>query len=76
MKIRRIRPQYFPWKVTLRIRYNSDLITPNQIVNLLNLAGSIIGVGEGRPSSLAGRSGSFGCFHVQTFHIQTRKERA
>jgi len=62
----RYRPEYSPWKVTLLIQYRRDLITPDQVVNLLNQAGFSGGVGEWRPSSPMGKSGEFGRFHVQT----------
>lgn len=61
----RYRPIYDPWSVTLRIEFDAGLVTPHQIVNLLNRAGFSIGVGDWRPSSPKGKSGMFGRFRVR-----------
>ena len=50
------------WRATLKIRYNAGAISPEQILNMLNIGGFSNGVGEWRPS----RDGSFGTFHVAT----------
>jgi hypothetical protein len=44
------------------IQFNANVISAEQIVNLLTLAGFGVGVGEWRPE----RNGSFGRFHVAT----------
>jgi len=46
----RYRPE-FPkgWEVDLDIEYDADLLTPDDIVNLVERAGFGIGIGEGRP---------------------------
>jgi len=51
------------WQSILTIQYNSNRISAEQLINMLNVAGFGVGVGEWRP---AGRrsSGSFGRFHV------------
>jgi len=56
----RYRPEFKLWKVVLPIRYNADAVSIEQIVNLFNLAGFGVGVGEWRPE----RDGLFGMFHV------------
>jgi hypothetical protein len=54
---------WFPtWRATVRISYNASAISPAQIVNLLNLAGFGVGIGEWRPE----RNGQFGRFSVAT----------
>lgn len=58
----RYRAEFWPWKVKLTITYNAGLLSPAQIVNLLNHAGFSIGVGEWRPE----KRGTFGMFHVGT----------
>jgi hypothetical protein len=58
----RFRGWFQTWRATIRIAYNSSAITPAQIVNLLNLAGFGVGVGEWRPE----RNGAYGRFHVAT----------
>jgi hypothetical protein len=55
------RPMFTPWEVTLKIVYNESIISPSQIVNMLNLAGFAVGFCEWRPE----KSGTFGMFHVK-----------
>jgi hypothetical protein len=56
----RYRGEFKEWRTTLSVTYNADAITPSQIVNLFNLAGFGVGVGEWRPE----KDGSYGRFHV------------
>lgn len=58
----RFRPQFLEWSVEFQIRYNASVISVDQIVNLFNIAGFGVGVGEHRPQ----RDGSNGMFHVIT----------
>lgn len=57
----RYRGEFTEWKATLFVRYNESVLTPSQIVNLFNVAGFGVGIGEWRPE----KDGSFGMFHVQ-----------
>ena len=57
----RYRGEFKAWKAQLTIAYNASSISPEQIVNLFNLAGFGVGVGEWRPE----RDGSYGRFHVE-----------
>lgn len=57
----RYRGEFKEWRTTLSVTYNADAITVSQIVNLFNLAGFGVGVGEWRPE----RDGSYGRFSVQ-----------
>lgn len=58
----RYRGEFRKWKCTFNLRYNTNVISPEQILNLFNTAGFAIGIGEWRPQ----RDGSFGMFHVGT----------
>jgi hypothetical protein len=58
----RYRGEFRKWKCTFQVRYNTNVISPEQILNLFNTAGFAIGIGEWRPQ----RDGSFGMFHVLT----------
>lgn len=58
----RFRGEFKTWKTTLRVSFNASAISPEQIVNLMNLAGFGVGIGEWRPE----RDGSYGRFHVAT----------
>lgn len=56
----RYRGEFRKWRCQFTVRYNANVISPEQILNLFNTAGFAIGVGEWRPQ----RDGSFGMFHV------------
>ena len=53
----RTRPMWTAWTATLRIRYDADMLTAEDLGNLLQRAGMQVGIGEGRPNSKSG----FGC---------------
>lgn len=56
----RYRGEFSRWAVTLDVSYNARAISPEQIINLFNLAGFGVGVGEWRPE----KDGPYGRFHV------------
>lgn len=58
----RHRGEFKTWRVTLLVSYNASAFSPEQIINLLNIAGFGVGVGEWRPE----KDGSYGRFHVAT----------
>ena len=59
----RYRPMFKNWKMNLKIKYNTNSdITFEQIVNGINLAGFMNGIGEWRPE----KDGPYGQFHVET----------
>lgn len=58
----RFRGEFKKWHTVLRVAYNASAVSAEQIVNLLNIAGFGVGVGEWRSE----KSGSYGRFHVAT----------
>lgn len=58
----RYRGAFRNWWAKLIVQYNAGVITPEQVVNLFNIAGFAVGVHEWRPE----RDGNFGMFHVAT----------
>jgi hypothetical protein len=56
----RFRGEFKQWSAVLPIVFNANVISAEQIVNLLTLAGFGVGVGEWRPE----RDGSYGRFLV------------
>lgn len=58
----RYRGEFFPWYTTLVIAHNANVMSAEQILNMLNTAGFGVGVGEWRPE----KDGQFGRFHVAT----------
>lgn len=56
----RYRGAFNRWAALVTIRFNQNVLTESQIVNLLNLSGFAIGVAEWRPE----KNGAFGMYHV------------
>lgn len=56
----RYRGEFFPWFVMLKIRFNANVLSAEQIANLFNTAGFGVGIGEWR----AEKDGMHGQFHV------------
>lgn len=56
----RFRGEFKKWACEFEVAYNANIISIEQIVNLFNIAGFAIGVGEWRPQ----KNGNFGMFHV------------
>jgi len=57
----RYRGEFREWSADIAMRFNANVLSPEQIANLFNTAGFAVGVGEWRPQ----RDGSFGMFHVE-----------
>jgi hypothetical protein len=58
----RYRGEFFPWFTRLIVRYNANMGSAEQILNMINTAGFAVGVGEWRPE----KDGDKGMFHVAT----------
>lgn len=58
----RYRGEFWPWHCQVLVRFNASLLSPAQILNLFNIAGFAVGVGEWR----AEKDGQNGLFHVAT----------
>jgi len=56
----RYRGEFADWSAKLLVRYNANVLSESQILNILNVAGFAVGVGEWRPE----RDGMSGMFHV------------
>lgn len=56
----RYRPEYQEWSADLSFRFRTDMVTPDQLVALLQNAGFSVGIGEWRPQ----KDGQFGTFEV------------
>lgn len=58
----RYRGEFKTWWARIRVMFNENVLSVEQIVNLFNTAGFGVGVGEWRME----KDGQFGCFHVAT----------
>ena len=59
----RHRPEFVDWTCELIIQYDTNQITPDQIINLINQAGFSTGIGDWRPGAPKS-SGTHGMFKV------------
>lgn len=60
----RYRAEYFPWKAVVRVEINVGVVSVEQVVNLLDLAGLTEGICEWRPSAPKSASGEHGRWRV------------
>lgn len=58
----RYRGQFVHWWTTIRVHFNANVLSAEQIANLFNTAGFGVGIGEWRME----KDGQYGCFHVAT----------
>ena len=58
----RYRGQFVNWWATVIVRYNANVLSAEQIVNLFNTSGFGVGLGEWRME----KDGQYGCFRVAT----------
>ena len=56
----RYRPRFASWRCDLEIEFDGDLLTEEDIINLVNRAGFGVGIGESRPE----KKGDLGRFEV------------
>lgn len=60
----RVRPMWRSWSVNLRVTYDADQFTSQDVVNLIHRAGVQVGVGEGRPFSKQSNGLGYGLFEI------------
>ena len=57
----RVRPEFVGWKTVITVRFDADVIPEESMLNLIEQAGTKIGVGDWRPE----KSGNLhGTFHI------------
>jgi hypothetical protein len=57
----RYRGELIGWEADVKVKFNADVLSAEQVVNLLKISGFSVGLGEWRPQ----KSGEHGCFDVR-----------
>jgi hypothetical protein len=65
----RYRPEYLDWSCDIVVSYNANVLSAEQVANLVRLAGFSVGLCEWRPE----RNGIFGRFGVEALKTKPRK---
>lgn len=60
----RARPMWEEWTVNLRVRFDADMFSESDVVNLLARAGAQVGIGEGRPGSKNSNGMGWGTYRL------------
>jgi hypothetical protein len=60
----RVRPLWREWGALLRLKWDADQFSAEDVVNLLDRAGQQVGIGEGRPDSKNSNGIGMGTFEV------------
>lgn len=60
----RWRPMWESWSAQLRVKFDADQFTLQDVTNLLSRSGIQVGVGEGRPDSKASAGMGWGTFEI------------
>lgn len=60
-----VRAAYHDWKAKIRIRWDADQFTIEDVTNLLARVGSQVGIGEGRPDSKNSAGMGWGLFEIE-----------
>jgi hypothetical protein len=60
----RIRPMWREWGASVRVRYDSDQFTIEDVTNLMARVGLQVGIGEGRPDSRESAGLGWGTFEL------------
>jgi len=61
----RARPMFREWSCVVRVEFDADIFTVQDLANLLARAGIQVGVGEGRPGSKASNGMGWGRFAIE-----------
>ena len=67
-----VRAAYYNWKAKVKIRWDEDQFTIDDIYNLLYRVGMQVGIGEGRPDSKKSVGMGWGLFEVKGGEIREK----
>lgn len=65
-----VRAAYHDWSATIRIRFDMDQFTPQDVTNLMQRVGLQVGLGEGRPDSKNSAGMGWGLFTIEGTNAQ------
>ena len=60
----RVRPMFHEWAANVRVKYDADQFSLEDMVNLFTRVGFQVGIGEGRPDSKASTGMGWGTFNI------------
>lgn len=60
----RARPMWREWGMVVTIKHDLDMLSVEDVVNLLSRVGAQVGIGEGRPNGRSGNGMGFGMFDI------------
>lgn len=60
-----VRAAYHEWRATIRIRFDADQFTLQDVTNLISRVGLQVGIGEGRPDSKNSAGMGWGLFRIE-----------
>lgn len=60
----RVRPMWKEWHMKLRIRFDADMFSDEDVANLVMRVGMQVGIGEGRPDSKNSAGMGWGMFEI------------
>ena len=60
----RVRPMWRQWKSVVRVQYDADQFTAQDVTNLMQRVGMQVGIGEGRPDSRESAGLGWGTFRI------------
>jgi hypothetical protein len=61
-----VRPAYHDWAAKIRIRFDMDQFTHQDVANLMARVGLQVGIGEGRPDSKNSAGMGWGLFEIES----------
>lgn len=70
----RVRPMWRDWWADLRLKWDADQFTLEDVINLLERAGQQVGIGEGRPDSKNSNGLGLGTFRMVDVHDEVDDE--
>lgn len=59
-----VRPMWRKWGAKVRVKWDADQFTQQDVLNLMSRAGAQVGIGEGRPDSKKSHGMGWGTFEV------------